>query len=177
MKTTDPMLETVPIEVVPAAPSQEGVIANLIQLYAHDFSEFHPIELGSDGRFGYEALPRYWSEPDRFPFLVKVNGRLAGFAFVKRGSEVSGNEAVWDVAEFFIVRSHRRRGIGMRVAQALWSRFPGAWEVRVLQANGAALNFWQRAIAAFAGEAIQSATIEKDGKGWHVFSFESRNAV
>ena len=41
---------------------QELVLANLLELYAHDFSEFHDLELGMDGRFGYSHLPLYWSE-------------------------------------------------------------------------------------------------------------------
>src|SRR5438477_8400704 len=98
------------IELVSAAPGQESIIANLLELYAHDFSEFHNLELGDDGRFGYERLPLYWSEPDRYPFLVKVDNRLAGLVLVKKGSELSDselsdNDAVWDMAEFFIVRA------------------------------------------------------------------------
>jgi hypothetical protein len=45
-------------------PEQELILANLLELYAHDFSEFHELELGSDGRFGYGGLPLYWSEPE-----------------------------------------------------------------------------------------------------------------
>jgi hypothetical protein len=41
------------------------IVANLLELYAHDFSEFHPLELGADGRFGYRHLPLYRSERDR----------------------------------------------------------------------------------------------------------------
>jgi hypothetical protein len=66
------------LELVPAGPDQEPVLANLLELYAHDFSEFHKIELGADGRFGYKDLPLYWREPNRRPFLVKVDGKLAG---------------------------------------------------------------------------------------------------
>ena len=47
-------------------------MANLLELYAHDFSEFHNVEIGEDGKFGYQALPLYWSEPDRHPFLIML---------------------------------------------------------------------------------------------------------
>ena len=104
-------------------------------MYAHDFSEFHEIELGADGRFGYKHLPLYWREPNRRPFLVKVDGKLAGLVLVKRGSELSGDETVWDVAEFFVVRRYRRRGIGTYVAHAVWRQVPGLWEVRVMESN------------------------------------------
>jgi predicted acetyltransferase len=172
-----PEQPTAHIELVPAAREQESVVANLLELYAHDFSEFHNLELGADGRFGYQPLPLYWSEPDRYSFLIKVNGRLAGLALVKRGPEVSGSKAVWDMAEFFIVRAYRGRGIGMQVAHQVWRRFPGPWQVRVMESNRAALHFWRRAITAFTGEAILPARVDKDGECWHVFAFECRRAA
>ena len=64
------------IEIIPAAREQESIVANLLELYAHDFSEFHHIELGADRRFGYRQLALYWSDPHRSPFLVRMNGEL-----------------------------------------------------------------------------------------------------
>jgi predicted acetyltransferase len=164
-------------EVVPAGAEQSPILANLLELYAHDFSEFHGIELGEDGRFGYKSLPLYWSEPDRHPFLLRIGGKLAGFALVKRGSEISGNENVWDMAEFFVVRGYRRRGFGTQIAQDVWKRFPGAWEVRVMQANISALSFWDHAISMFVSDVIHPVGIEKDGESWSLFTFESALAI
>ena len=147
----------------------------MLELYAHDFSEFHHLELGVDGRFGYQPLPLYWSDPGRHPFLILVDGRLAGLALVKRGSEFSDRETVWDVAEFFVVRAYRRQGIGLKTAHELWRKFPGPWEVRVMQSNRTALDFWQRAITTFNnGQAIRPARIDKDGECRYVFSFECK---
>jgi predicted acetyltransferase len=165
------------IEVISAAPEQEPVLANLFELYAHDFSEFSNVELGADGRFGYKHLSLYWVEPDRYPFLVKVDGKLAGFVLVKRGSEVSVEKNVWDVAEFFIARGYRRRGVGMKVAHQVWRRFPGRWEVRVLESNPSAREFWRCAVNGFTGEASFPVRVEKGGESWHLFSFESRHAA
>ncbi len=165
------------IEVVPAAPEQQPILANLLELYAHDFSEFHGIELAEDGRFGYKSLPLYWSEPDRHPFLVKIDGKLAGFALVKKGSEISGRNDVWDMAEFFLARGYRRRGFGTQIASSIWNQLPGAWEVRVMEANVSALDFWGHAVSNFAGELIQPAEVEKDGERWNLFSFKSGGAI
>ncbi len=165
------------IEVIRATPGQEPILANLLQLYAHDFSEFHDLDLGADGRFGYKHLPLYWSEPCRHPFLVRIDSKLAGFVLVKKGSEVSGSETVWDMAEFFVIRRYRRRGIGTQIAHEVWRRFPGPWEVRVMQSNVAAYHFWQRAISTFTGEAIDPVSIEKDGECWNCFSFESNASL
>jgi predicted acetyltransferase len=163
------------IEIIPAAPEQESIVANLLELYAHDFSEFHHLELGADGRFGYRPLSLYWSDPNRLPFLVRMNGELAGLVFVKR-TEVPGDKNVWDMAEFFIVRAYRRRGIGTQIAHEVWRRSPGIWVVRVMESNHSALLFWERAIQAFTGETAQPIRVEKCDELWNVFTFESKPA-
>lgn len=161
------------VETILARPEQEPVVANLLELYIHDFTDFIDLELGADGRFGYPQLSLYWTERGRYPFLVKVDGNLAGFALVQKGSQISGSEDVWDVTEFFIARGYRRRGIGIRVAQQLWKQYPGKWEVRVIGRNEKAKRFWSRAVAEFAGTVIDPTPFNKNGEPWHLFSFES----
>src|SRR5690349_15513914 len=99
-QTTSP----VNIEIIPALKDQQPILANLLELYVYDFSEFLDLKLGADGRFGYKYLPLYWENADRHPFLIMVDGHWAGFVFVRRGSEISGDEDIWDMAEFFVVR-------------------------------------------------------------------------
>ena len=123
------------VEVLPAAIEHQPVLANLLELYAHDFSEFSDLKIGADGRFGYSPLALYWKESNRFPFLVKANGELAGFVLVQQGSQVSAAREIWDVAEFFVLRGYRRHGLGARVAHEIWRMFQGPWEVRVADKN------------------------------------------
>jgi predicted acetyltransferase len=165
------------VEVLPAEAEQAPIMANLLQLYAHDFSEFLDVEIGVDGKFTYNPLPLYWSEASRHPFIIRVDNKLAGFVLIKKGSEVSGNENVWDLAEFFILRGFRRRGIGTLAAHQLWRQFPGSWEVRVMQLNVAAQRFWTRVISGFVGEALHSVPFEKDGEKWMLFSFDSNSGT
>src|SRR3954469_7716061 len=89
-----------------------ALLSNLLELYVHDMSAIFPdVRVGADGRFGYPKLPLYWSEPDRrFAFLIRCAGELAGFALVTRGSPVSDDPSALDVAEFFVLRRHRRSG-------------------------------------------------------------------
>jgi predicted acetyltransferase len=162
------------LEVFAATREQQPVLANLLELYAHDFSEFHDVTPGPDGRFGYPRLPLYWSEPDRHPFLVRIHGNWAGFVLVKRGSELTPNHAAWDMVEFFVLRHYRRRGIGTRIAQEVWQRFPGPWEVRVMPSNTSACQFWARAIADFTGQPTHPVLLHKGNDDWRLFSFESR---
>lgn len=162
------------LELIPASQNQQAVLANMLELYKHDFSEFFPIELGDNGRFGYKNLPLYWSDANRQPFLAKVEGKLAGLVLVKRGSEVSANKGIWDMAEFFILRGYRRRGVGSELAARVWRCCPGLWEVRVMANNLPAFQFWNSAIAKYTGQPADSISVEKGGITWHVLSFEAK---
>jgi predicted acetyltransferase/N-acetylglutamate synthase-like GNAT family acetyltransferase len=164
------------VEVLAAGPEQEPVLANLLELYSYDFSELLDLRLGPDGRFGYPRLPLYWHEEGRYPFLVHVDGELAGFALVTKGSVISGDADSWDMAEFFIVRRYRRRGIGAAVARRLWQRFPGPWEIRVHEKNEPAYGFWRAAVQAFAHSSAQERSVTLQEKRWNVFSFVSLSA-
>jgi predicted acetyltransferase len=169
--TTDAEKPWPDLEVFPALPEQQTILANLLELYIHDFSEFRKMEMGPDGRFGYPKLPLYWREPGRHPLLVRMDGGLIGFALVKRGSEISGSGSVWDMAEFFVLRGYRGRGIGSEIAHKIWRQFPGSWEVRVMQSNRSAHRFWQRAITRFKGKVAHSRRVETPGESWRLFSF------
>ena len=74
-----------------------------------------------------------------YPFVIRVNGELAGFALVKQFNE--GATADFDMGEFFVVRKFRRQGVGKEVAHQLFAQFPGHWEVRQLMAHLPALAF------------------------------------
>src|SRR5215831_5575094 len=54
-----------------ATTSDAALIGDLLELYTHDLSDVFPVQLGEDGRFGYQQLPLYWLEPERrYPFLI-----------------------------------------------------------------------------------------------------------
>ncbi len=77
------------VALEPAAHSHAALLENLLELYSHDLSDVFSLEPGVDGRFGYEKLPLYWTEPKcRFPFLIRAGARLAGFACRLHGIDV-----------------------------------------------------------------------------------------
>jgi predicted acetyltransferase len=161
------------LEVVTAAKEEEPVLARLLELYAHDLSDVAGLRIGADGKFGYGGLSQYWTDPGRQPYLVRVDGELAGFVLVQQGSQVTGEPEVWDVAEFFVLRRHRRQGTGVWTAHEVWRRHPGRWEVRVMERNTAALTFWRRAVNSYVGAQVVPELVEVAGKRWHVFRLTS----
>jgi predicted acetyltransferase len=127
------------VRVELARADERDVLARLLELYAHDFSERNGADVGDDGTYGYRYLDAYWSDADRHPFLLRVDGRLAGFALVR-------TVPPHDMAEFFVLRKYRRGGIGTDAARAVFARFPGAWQTREQWENAGAIDFWRRAI-------------------------------
>jgi len=162
------------ISVTRATPSDDALLANLLELYIHDLSGvFTQLDIGSDGRFGYRRLPLYWSDPDhRLAFLIRASERVVGFALVERRRSDTARPR-YDVSEFFVLRRYRRRGVGQRAAALLWKQLPGQWTVRVAEDNGKALAFWRPVIESFAKGDVAEHTSVQDARDWRVFAFES----
>jgi predicted acetyltransferase len=139
-----------------ASADEAHIVANLMQLYIHDFSELWfdravEGELGPDGRYSdYPGLETYWTDPMRQPWLFRINGLPVGFALV---NDVAHSRTPVDraVAEFFVVRKHRRRGVGLKAAHALFGTAWGVWEAAVVRRNAGALAFWRRAARSYPG--------------------------
>src|SRR5439155_14301217 len=155
-----------------ATPADAALLGDLLELYADELSAVFPdVVRGPDGRYGYPRLPLYWSEPDRrFAFLIRADGQVAGFALATRGSPMTEDPAVLDVAEFYVLPRYRRVGVGRGAALLLWRRLPGTWTVRVAEGNRAALVFWGGMLAS-AGATV---TVRPSGRiSWRVYTFDA----
>lgn len=148
-----PMRETGPDRVVVSlaavSADERGVLSHLVQLYCHDWSELVPLRIGNDGRFDGLDLTSYFGQPGHHAFLIRAGTELAGFLLLVEGSRLSGDEDVIDVAELFVVRGHRARGVGRAAVLEAFARFPGRWEVRQRDENPGATRFWRRVIGAY----------------------------
>ncbi len=53
------------------------------------------------------------------------------------------------MAEFFIMRKYRQRGIGEYVARYIFDQFTGAWQVGQIYENQSATTFWRKVIISY----------------------------
>jgi predicted acetyltransferase len=135
----------------PLAREEYPILARLWQLYRHDLSEFRGSLPDDEGRFTEGHLPMYAElDPDRIAYLIRSDGALAGFVFV-RG--LTGPART--IAEFFVVRAARRHGLGEAAARSAFARHPGPWEVAFQEENPAAARFWRRVIGDVSGGAYR----------------------
>jgi predicted acetyltransferase len=140
-------VESAAVGLVAAGADLAATVRNLNQLYLHDLSESAAWDVTEDGRFADDDVAGYWQDRRCHPFLIRVDGRLGGFAVVDSYSHLSGQSGIRDIAEFFVLRRYRRAGVGRHAAGLLFDRFPGRWEVRQLPGNTAATAFWLSVIA------------------------------
>ena len=150
------------IDVQQAADKEQDLLAALFQLYRYDFTEFTGDDVGDDGRFDVGRLPMYWSDPSRWPFVLRVDGHPAGFALVRRGEALDDGGDVMDVAEFFVMRKYRRHRAGEGMATQLFRRFPGRWQVREMQENLPAQAFWRTIIRRYTGGRFDEIRVDDD---------------
>jgi predicted acetyltransferase len=115
---------TQPLTIEKIDSNQQATLANLFELYAYDFSTTVPIEVGPDGRFGHDTSA-WLQDPNREAYFIRLEGKLAGFALLRRGSHLDADLDVMDVGEFFVLRYLRRRGLGKLAARAVFALRPG----------------------------------------------------
>jgi predicted acetyltransferase len=149
------------VTLEPAGRDRRETLANLFQLYVHDFSEQwrdrpDEGELGEDGRFEpYRYLDDCWRDPRREALLICADDRLAGFVLVNDYSH-SGLPADFNMAEFFVARKHRRAGVGRAAALAAIRARRGLWEIAVARRNAGALAFWPAVAEAAASGPVEA---------------------
>jgi predicted acetyltransferase len=163
------------VQVVPATePDERARLTALFELYVYDFSEMLNLDVGDDGRFHFPALAAYWSDARHHPFLVRVDGKLAGFALVQESSRLSGDPSVFDMDQFFVLRKYRRHGIGEQMAAWLFDRFRGVWEVRQKAENQGGIAFWRRAVARYTSGQFEELILDDQRWRGPVQRFDSR---
>ncbi|MEJ6482901.1 GNAT family N-acetyltransferase [Nostoc punctiforme UO1] len=153
------------IEVVKAAQQQKSVLCNLMELYQYDLSEIEAKDVDVYGLFGYRYLDSYWTEPERHPFLIKVDDKLAGFVLVNQHTYLHQDNHAMSIAEFFILKKYRSQGIGKQVATQIFDQFPGSWEVRQTAFNLGAQAFWGKVISQYTNGVFNEVFL--NDRRWH----------
>lgn len=147
------------------------ILSNLIQLYRYDSSEFEGHVLSPHGQYSYKYLDHQWTEDYRRPFIVKVNGEIAGFVLTildvpKDVTKLSTATQTNVISDLFIMRKFRRKGIGQQVAISIFEQFKGIWEVRQTMKNKPAHAFWKKVITDYKKSHSYRKEI-LDNEQWH----------
>lgn len=135
------------VKLAKASRENITVMENLMQFYIYDFSEFVELDVKEDGLFEpYAGLREYWDkENERFPYFIKLGERYLGFVLVRY--IILSDRNYFSMAEFFIMRKYRRKGIGRSIAEQVFNMHKGQWQIYQKESNRPAQVFWRKIIA------------------------------
>lgn len=131
------------VELIQTGPEEAELIRNLYQYYAYESSDWEQEDVEADGRFYIhdEHLARYWQDPRWSANLLLVDGFIAGFLLIE-DSEVSGIDAL-ELADLFILKRYRRKGIGRAIATQVLCSGEANWLVRFYDQDEVSQAFWR----------------------------------
>jgi predicted acetyltransferase len=109
--------------------------------------------------------------------LIYANSKIAGFVLVNAYTCLEENAGAKSIAEFFVMRKYRRRGIGKQAAFLVFDMFPGKWEVRQIRSNLDGYRFWKRVIAEYTNNHFTDTFL--DDRTWRgsVQSFDNSTRI
>jgi predicted acetyltransferase len=111
---------------------------------------FSATSLGEIGYSPQDQLSRWFGDPTVNPLVIVRGAEPVGFAMVAQGGPAAGRAPVdFRMAEFFVTRTFRRRGVGRSAVELILNRFAGRWEITEYLRNPVAVAFWRRVVAAY----------------------------
>ncbi|WP_051785690.1 GNAT family N-acetyltransferase [Endozoicomonas numazuensis] len=163
------------IELLPAEAANLNIIENLFPYYVYEMSDFLQRAPSEEGLFTFdrESLNKYQEREDHYPFLIKCNDEIAGFALVRK---YPADPSLYDMEQFFVLKKFKGLGVGRLAFEALVDCFPGQWQIRVLQENERALAFWGAVVDGVTGGRFVRQVADDDGLGMWFFWFGGEGA-
>ncbi len=150
-------------------------LRHVYSFYLHDLSQFAADEyrLSARGHWEPDHLPYWLSQPFCYPLVLKAGDAPVGFAFVGQEPFPFMSPGVrFRLAEFFVLRAHRRFGVGRAAALAVFAYCIGSFELTVLPRNAPALAFWRAVLP----QAAATPIIESTASGLVRFAFTTAAA-
>ena len=166
------------VELRPVLYEEKAILANLLEKYCYEFSQYDNNDVNQLGLYGYKYLDYYWTEENRWAYFIIAGGKLAGVALVNDYPEIPGSETDFSLAEFFVLYKYRRQGIGKKAFFTVLDRHKGNWQLMRHPKNIASVHFWNKAIAEYTGgqfELIEgyAGAVYDDGTPGDIFIFRS----
>lgn len=156
--TTPERIETID-EIKPIFSEYLDFMSQFFKIYNYD----------SWCKGAFKNLQKYSMADDRYILVIKESGSIFGFALVNQ--HLRFNSSGLAVAEFYIKKNYAKTGHGRNLAEYIFHKFPGHWEVAVTSTNKSALIFWEKVVSSYTdGNFIKK---EKDSFNGYGFIFNT----
>jgi predicted acetyltransferase len=135
---------------------EKGILKNLGELYIYEVSQYSPIDVNELGLYDdLDELDTYWTNENRHPFFIRVDGNLAGFVLVCDERQIEEIESNYAIDDFFVMHKYKRQGVGKYCAKYVFERFKGTWQIWFHPNNKSADKFWTNAINEYTNGAFE----------------------
>lgn len=132
-----------------AQEDDKEILRNLLEKYLYEFSQYDGLGVNKLGLCGYDYLDYYWTEQNRWAYLIEADGRLAGFVLVNDYPEVADKKMDFSLAEFFVIHKYRRLGVGKQAFFMTVDKHKGRWQLKRHPKNITAARFWEKTISEY----------------------------
>lgn len=131
-----------------AAPGDKTLLFRLLQLYYFDASRWSGedildtglYECAEEGLLGY--LDPFAADADA-AFIIRVEGRPAGFVLVEHGDFEGGRMA--EFADLFVLPKYRGHGLASAAIRHIVLASACPWLIAVFKKDADALRYWRNA--------------------------------
>lgn len=144
------------INLTPIKIEEKDTVKKMLYLYEQELT-------GEENPPEYKYLDSYWEKENRKAYFVCENNRVMGFAFINQHllMQTNGN----NLAEFYIKKEYRKKGYGRTAAISIFALHLGKWELRELNTNTSAHNFWLKVISDYTHGNFSDQFVNNDQ--WH----------
>lgn len=126
--------------------NDRDILYRLLQYSLFEESANDLNEMNDSAVFEYKYFDRYFTDSDRDAYFIREKGskKLLGFAMVNTYLQIY-NEG-HSIAEYMVIPKYRRNNIGKNVANILFDKYKGNWEVRPSYNSKSAYLFWKNVV-------------------------------
>lgn len=159
-----------PVQLVKATAKDHDLLFNLAQFYQYDFTDFLGGDVDAEGLFPYMSV-NYYLGQGRQAYIARIEDHPAGFALVDEQIQLRSGPGRY-LAEFFVMRRFRRKGIGRQCAFQVFDTYRGYWEIAEVGPNQPAIAFWRKVIGEYTRGRFEESTTQEDGLKivWQTFN-------
>ena len=122
------------------------ILANLLEKYDYEFSQYDNRDVNKLGLYGYKYLDCYWIEEKRWAYFIMADDKLAGFVMINDIPEVEDRKTDFSMAEFFAMYKYRRTGVGRRAFFLALDLHKGKWQLKRHPKNLSSVYFWDKVV-------------------------------
>lgn len=129
------------VEIKQVSEERKETLANLLEKYNYEFSQYDKRQFDDNGLFGYKYLNNYFTDNDRFAYFIYADNLLAGFALINKYHECE-RPIDWSIAEFFVSCNFRRQGVATDAVRQIFEIHKGYYHIKYHKKNEASAVLW-----------------------------------